>query len=122
TVNTELIDERAQRGVRAGELLKPAITSFAGFPLFMRRKASQPIANFALDLLLGKPCFVVTHHDDFRQGMQPVASLVTALNALSPSLHWTNLATILSRTYSTRMNAALAVEVRLFASSPLSHT
>src|SRR5262249_2997037 len=86
TVNTELLDNRARRGVPARELLKPAITFYAGFPLFLRRKATEPIANFALDLLLGKPCLVVTHHDDFRRGMQPFASLVASLNGLSPRL------------------------------------
>ncbi len=65
-VNTELLDHSTQRGVRAGELLAPAIMSYAGFPLFLRRKMSEPLANFALDLLLGKPCLIVTHHDDFQ--------------------------------------------------------
>jgi hypothetical protein len=116
-VNTELVDHRAQRGVRAGELLRPAITSYGGFPLFLRRKLDEPIANFALDLLLGKPCLVVTHHDDFQRGMQPFVSLVDSLNALEPSLQWTNLETIIARTYSTRSNTGSTVDVRLFGYS-----
>lgn len=116
-VNTELVDHRTQRGVRAGELLRPAITSYGGFPLFLRRKLDAPIANFALDLLLGKPCLVVTHHDDFQRGMQPFVSLVDSLNTLAPSLQWTNLETIIGRTYSTRANPASTVDIRLFASS-----
>ena len=116
-VNTELVDHRTQRGVRAGELLKPAITSYGGFPLFLRRKLDEPIANFALDLLLGKPCLVVTHHDDFQRGMQPFVSLVGSIKALDPSLQWTNLETIITRTYSTRSNTASTLDVRLFASS-----
>jgi hypothetical protein len=116
-VNTELVDHRTQRGVRAGELLRPAITSYGGFPLFLRRKLDEPIANFALDLLLGKPCLVVTHHDDFRGGMQPFVSLVDSLKALDPALQWTNLETIIARTYATRPSSASALDVRLFASS-----
>jgi hypothetical protein len=118
-VNTELIDHRTARGVRAGELLRPAITSYAGFPLFLRRKPATPIANFALDLLLGKPCLVVTHHDDFQRGMQPFVSLVTSLTGLEPGLRWSNLETIVSRTYATRVNADSTVDVRLFASSTI---
>lgn len=114
-VNTELVDHRTQRGVRAGELLKPAIASYAGFPLFLRRKPDCHIANFALDLLLGKPCLIVTHHDDFRRGMQPLASLVSALNALEPALRWTNLETIVSGTYSRRANTEGSVDIRLAA-------
>jgi hypothetical protein len=116
-VNTELVDHRTQRGVRAGELLRPAITSYGGFPLFLRRKLDEPIANFALDLLLGKPCLVVTHHDDFREGMQPFVSLVDSLKALDRALQWTNLETIIARTYATRPSTASALDVRLFASS-----
>src|SRR6266480_717433 len=48
----------------------PAITSYSGFPLFLRRPAGEPIANFALDLLLGNPCLVGMHHDYFRQGFE----------------------------------------------------
>jgi len=116
-VNTELVDDLTHRGVRAQELLMPAITSFAGFPLFMRRKAHEPIANFALDLLLGKPCLVVTHHHDFQRGMQPFAALVASLNALDARLQWTNLETIVSRTYSIRTQSASSVDIRLFAST-----
>jgi hypothetical protein len=116
SVNTELIDDRTGRGVRGLELLRPAITTYGGFPLFLRRKAQEPIANFALDLLLGKPCLIVTHHDDFRQGMQPFTSLVESLNGLGPVLHWTNLETIVRRTYSVRRIDGSA-EARLFASA-----
>lgn len=116
-VNTELVDDRTHHGVRAGELLRPAITSYGGFPLFLRRKAREPIANFALDLLLGKPCLVVTHHDDFKEGMRPVAALVRSLNALDPALEWTNLETIASRTYGTRVQNTSLVDIRLFAAS-----
>src|SRR5262245_32079114 len=118
-VNTELVDDRAQRGVPAGELLKPAITSYAGFPLFLRRKPEAPLADFALDLLLGKPCLVVTHHDDFRRGMEPFASWVGALNALEPTLRWSNLEAIVSGTYSARSTAADSIDVRLLAASTI---
>ena len=79
-VNTELIDIQANRGVPAGQLLQPAITSYSGFPLFLRRPAREPIANFALDLLLGKPCLVGMHHDYFREGFEPLAKFVNSLN------------------------------------------
>jgi len=53
-VNTELVDCQTGAGVKGHELLRPAIMSFGGFPLFMRRRAEEASANFALDLLLGK--------------------------------------------------------------------
>ena len=48
--------------------------------------------------------------------MQPFTSLVESLNALSPVLHWTNLETIVRRTYSARAHGAVA-ETRLVASA-----
>ena len=114
-VNTELIDIQANRGVPAGQLLQPAITSYSGFPLFLRRPAREPIANFALDLLLGKPCLVGMHHDYFREGFEPLVKLVNSLNGLDPGLSWSNLETIVSGTYSVQTNAESHHDVRLFS-------
>jgi hypothetical protein len=101
-VNTELLDCETRRGVTGEELLKPAITSFGGFPLFMRRPAEEPLANFALDLMLGKPCLVVTHHQYFEQGLAPLESMVASLNALEPGMVWTNLEQGIASTYSVK--------------------
>src|SRR5947207_9806372 len=49
--------------------------------------------------------------------MQPFVSLVDSLNKLDPSLQWTNLETIIARTYSTRATSASTVDARLFAAS-----
>jgi hypothetical protein len=114
-VNTELNDQRTGRGVRAGELLKPALTCYSGFPLFLRRRAEEPIANFALDLLLNKPCLVVTHHEYYRDGMRRLRSLVHALNALAPGLTWTNLESIVSRSVLVRLNRDQTTDIYLFS-------
>jgi hypothetical protein len=120
-VNTELLDHSTQRGVRAAELLAPAIMSYAGFPLFLRRKMSEPLANFALDLLLGKPCLIVTHHDDFQGGMEPFAALIRSLNRLEPRLRWTNLESIVVRLFSptSTVSAGTGAEVRCSKAEPL---
>ena len=114
-VNTELIDRQADRGVPAGQLLQPAITSYSGFPLFLRRPAGEPIANFALDLLLGKPCLVGMHHDYFKEGFERLAEFVNSLKGLDPGLSWSNLQTIVSRTYSLQTNVESHHDVRLFS-------
>ncbi|MBA3354025.1 MAG: hypothetical protein H0U23_16670 [Blastocatellia bacterium] len=114
-VNTQLYDNQSGRGVTAGELLRPAITAYSGFPLFIRRPADEPIANFALDLLLGKPCLVGMHHDFFRDGPESFISLVNSLNSLDPSLVWTNLESIICQTYAVRPTSNGGTEVRLFS-------
>jgi hypothetical protein len=115
-VNTELVDYLTNGGVPAAEVLKPAITAYAGFPLFLRRRAHEPLTDFALDLLLGKPCLVVTHHDDFREGMDQLVSISTRLSSLAPSLQWTNLGTIATATHSVRRTADGTLDIRLLAS------
>jgi hypothetical protein len=109
-VNTELVDCRTGAGVNGHELLRPAITSFGGFPLFMRRRAEEHAANFALDLLLGKPCLIVTHHQYFANGLKPLQSVVASLNALDPEMVWTNLEHGISSTYSVNQ-----MSVRLYS-------
>jgi hypothetical protein len=116
-VNTELIDSHGRRGVAGGELLQPAITAYSGFPLFLRRPASEPMANFALDLLLGKPCLVALHHPYFQGGPNRFISLVDSLRALDPELAWSNLEHIVAHTYSERPRSRLTTDVRLFSGS-----
>jgi hypothetical protein len=114
-VNTELVDCETGEGVAGGELLRPAIMSYSGFPLFMRRPPDAPLANFALDLLLGKPCLIVTHHDYFHNGMDGLNSTVEALNRLDPNLRWTNLASGIASTHSVRRNPDSTVLIRMFS-------
>ena len=116
-VNTELLDRQTGRGVPARELLSLAITSYSGFPLFLRRKPDEPLENFALDLLLGKPCLVVTHHDFFRDKYTAFQSLVTSLNNLQAGLCWTNLERIVTESYCTRRARGALCEVDVFSST-----
>ena len=114
-VNTELTDWQTGRGVKGGELLKPAIMSYGGFPLFLRRRAEEPIANFALDLLLGKPCLIVTHHRYFQHGMRPFTRVVESLNALDSDLAWRSLEDGIGATYSVRTKPERSYDVQLFS-------
>ena len=58
---------------------------------YLRRPAESPLADFALDLLLEKPCLVVTHHQYYEQGLKPLQAAVESLNTLQPDMTWTNL-------------------------------
>jgi hypothetical protein len=113
-VNTELLDCRTDHGVKGADLLKPAITTFGGFPLFMRRPAEEDPANFALDLILGKPCLIVTHHQFFERGMNAFRSKVEVLNALEPGLNWTNLERGILSTYSVSTGPDGRPHIRLY--------
>ena len=113
-VNTELLDCQTGSGVKGGELLKPVITSFGGFPLFMRRRAEDSAANFALDLMLGKPVLIVTHHQYFEHGLASFRSVVKTLNALEPNLAWINLERGILSTYSVSRDSDDNLRLRLY--------
>ncbi|HEX3716458.1 MAG TPA: hypothetical protein VH595_00690 [Verrucomicrobiae bacterium] len=77
-------------------LLEPAITHFSNFALFMRRYPRN-IAEFALDLFVGKPLLIVEHHSYFRDDCRAAGQFGARLNSLAPHLEWSDLNTICSR-------------------------
>jgi hypothetical protein len=116
-VNTELQDVSPEpTRVTVKDLLQPAVTSFDGFPLFLRRKISDGIENCAFDLLLGKPCLVVAHHGDFSTETSPVWNLVRAINDLLTPPEWIPLASIPAQTGLVRTHDDGTIELKVYAS------
>jgi hypothetical protein len=68
-----------------------AIMRHSSFPVFTRRYAFHGVENFAFDILLGKPCLIVAHHDFFRDGCAALLELVRRLHALRCTLTWRSL-------------------------------
>lgn len=83
--------------LRVRDLLSPAITRYSGFPLFIRRYP-KCIAEFALDLFLGKPALIVEHHDYFRNGYERVQAFAEQINRLSDAITWCGLEDIVRAT------------------------
>ena len=83
-VNTETIpvDSRGAR-TRISDVWDMAIRTYDGFPIFTRRYASHGLENFAFDLLLGKPCLIVSHHDFFKDRGARVIELIEKLQSLN---------------------------------------
>lgn len=77
-------------GLIVGDLLKPAITRYGGFPLFRRRYPRQLI-EFALDLFLGRPALIVEHHEYFMDRGARLEELVGGLREIQPDLTWPTL-------------------------------
>ena len=68
-VNTEIIPVDFQNAhTRIRDVWDVAIMTYSEFPIFTRRYAFHGVENFAFDLLLGKPCLIVAHHDSFKDG------------------------------------------------------
>jgi hypothetical protein len=88
-VNTETAPVDSQNArTQIRDVWDVAIMSYAGFPIFTRRYASHGLENFAFDLLLGKPCFIVAHHDFFKDGGLELVELIEKLCSLDAHLRW----------------------------------
>lgn len=115
-VNTELRDASGgQVRVTVKDMLQPAVTCYEGFPLFLRRKISDGIENCAFDLLLGRPCLIVTHHDDFSSETSPVWQLVCAINSLPNPPEWRPLEDLMARTGLLRVLSDNTIELKIFS-------
>jgi glycosyltransferase involved in cell wall biosynthesis len=114
-VNTHLYPSMKTEVLAVRDLLEVAVTRFANFPLFGRRYPRE-VAEFALDLFMGKPALAVEHHGYFRDGYNALETFIARVNALEERLEWTNLATICSRACLTRTTEDGDVYVRFYTS------
>jgi hypothetical protein len=92
-----------------------AITRFVSFPIFTRRYAHHGLENFAFDLLLGKPCLVVAHHEFFKNKGQALLELVESLSSLRCNLQWRSLGEVLRRACRHRIDDSGIHEYRMYA-------
>lgn len=112
-VNTHLHPAFEEHPLRLRDLMDVAVTAYANLPLFGRHYPKDP-AEFAMDLFLGKPAFVVEHHGCFRDGYETLGSFAQQLNALDENLEWKSLASICSQACRKRITQDGDVEVRVF--------
>jgi hypothetical protein len=114
-VNTETLpvdSENSQTRIR--DVWDLAIMSYSGFPIFTRRYASHGLENFAFDLLLGKPCLIVAHHDFFKDGGVELIDLIEKLCSLNAALRWRPLGEVVRRSCRRRTTHAGAEEVEMY--------
>ena len=102
-VNTEVTPFNGTRNeTRIADVWNVAIMKYGTFPIFTRRYLSHGIENFAFDELLGKPCFIVGHHDTFKNHGRDLVDFIARLNSLNWTLHWRPLGDAIVRTFKTR--------------------
>lgn len=102
-VNTEIIPSpKTGNDATIRDLLSFSILRYGGFPLFTRRYPSDGLENFALDLFLGKPCFIVEHHAFFQHAADAIPALVNGINGLDKDIQWLGPEEIICRCYPVR--------------------
>lgn len=95
------------------ELLLPAFNRIYGFPVFLRHYLKS-LFPFLLDLFLGRPAFIVEHHEFFQKGFPSLEALANRLNECEPDLVWGSLAETVERTCWKRAVSPERREVRFF--------
>ncbi len=114
-VNTEISPvDRNAGSTRIRDVWDIAIMKYGGFPLFTRRYAHHGLENFTFDLLLGKPCLIVAHHEFFRDDSIALIQLIQALQNQTSALRWAPLGTLLRRACRRRVTASDTEEVEMY--------
>ncbi len=114
-VNTEVVstDPKPPK-VTIADVWNVAAMTYGDFPLFTRRYPNQGIENFAFDVLLGKPCLIVIHHDYCQDQCAGITRLVDQLNRLVPRPVWRSLGEVVRRGYRQRQAAPGLMEIEMF--------
>jgi hypothetical protein len=100
-----------------GDVFGLAVMKYGSFPLFTRRYVAHGVENFAFDGLLGKPCLIAAHHDDFASDAQILLKLIAKLNSLNWKLRWRSLGDAISRSFRMRRQSDGASCVEMYGSS-----
>jgi len=116
-VNTEVNPvDAALNPTLVREVWDVANRQFDSFPIFTRRYAFHGIENFAFDLLIGKPCLIVSHHEFFKNDCAEVIGLVEKLNALKGPLTWRALGEVVRRAGRRRRLGPDSDEIEMYGS------
>ncbi len=114
-VNTETVPVDSQNArTRIRDVWDVAIMAYDSFPIFTRRYAFHGLENFAFDLLLGKPCLIVAHHEVFKDGGSELIGLIDKLGSLNCCLRWRSLGEVIRRACRRRTSGIDAEEVEMY--------
>jgi len=98
-VNTEVSPTGYPSSTQIRDTWGMAILKYGDFPIYTRRYTFHGLHNFSFDLLLGKPCLLVTHHTDFSNDSSELLAFIDRLNALKLELRWRSLGAVIRRAY-----------------------
>ena len=114
-VNTETAPvDKAATAPTIGDVWDIAIMNYGSFPIFTRRYVHHGTENFAFDMLLGKPCLVVTHHEFFRNDCSELIGIIEKLQSINASLQWRPLGKVLRRACRRRPLGEATEEVEMY--------
>jgi hypothetical protein len=112
-INSSVHPSTTTEDLQLRDLLSVAVTRFSNFPLFGRHYPKD-LAEFALDLFLGKQVLLVEHHGYFRNGYGELQDFIRRLNALDERLEWTSPGTLCSRACVMKMAGEHGIDVQFY--------
>jgi hypothetical protein len=80
----------------ASDYLRCNIMKYGNFPLFMR-KLPESLIDFAFDLFLGKPIFLVIHNEYLKKGYDQLIDCIVKINSLTESIKWESVGSIIEK-------------------------
>jgi len=102
--------------VTIGSYWDAAVMDYDCFPIYTRRYPTEGTANFAFDILLGKPCIMLIHHEYCWDGGKALLAAIDELNALYGRLNWCNLGEVVRRGFRQRNLPDGRVAVEMYGS------
>ena len=114
SVNTTLDSVDNPDELKISDLLDIAIMKYSCFSLFAR-KYPEEVIDFAFDLFLGKPIFIVEHHDYFRDGYDKIKEFIRSINLLQENIHWDGLREIIKRSYLEKKGLDETNHIKMYA-------
>jgi Domain of unknown function (DUF1939) len=120
-VNTEVSPTDEPPKTEIGETWRMAILKYGDFAIYTRRYMFHGLCNFAFDVLLGKPCLIVTHHADFRNEGRELVDFIDRLNSLQSPLTWRSLGDVIRRAYQQRLLKDGTHQIRMFGNEIILH-
>lgn len=116
-VNTDVVSvDPHPPAIRISDVWDVAVMRYSSFPIFTRRHPAQEIANFAFDILLGKPCIIGIHHDFCRDRYKHLLEFINRLNAVPVRLSWRSLGEVVRRSCRQRQLSPGLVEIEMYGS------
>ena len=119
-VNTEVhSNPPGERKLKISDVWDVAVMTYGDLPIYTRRYPAQGLENLAFDLLLGKPCLIVIHHNFCSDGCVRLMRFIDQLNALKIPLTWRPLGDLVRRSYRQKELSPNSVEIEMYGSELL---
>ena len=114
-VNSEVFTTDPQpRPITIASFWDVAVMDYDCFPIYTRREPTEGVENFAFDILLGKPCIVLIHHDFCWDGCDRLVKAINQINALPGKINWRSLGEVVRRGFRQKVLADGGIALEMY--------